>query len=175
MWFAKALTMASTLGLTGCLITTPTEFDDTALPAHLSGASPFSFSRVPPGIDPACGDDNSGWMEFRVDVSDANLNEPLVARLIVNGVRADGTNIRVTGALAREPVSLCATLRELNRPCNRVEMVVTAAFDEQGDSPYTTRDPNDFSKVEWWVLGPASDLPNASSQDCAELADAGAP
>lgn len=156
-----------------CLITEPVAFDDTQMATHLSNPRPFTFTRVPGAPDMVCGTASNGpYMAFTVDVSDGNLNEQLLAKLIVNGRFATDIDIPATGNVARAPVVLCATKIELSAQCNRVELVVSSDF-EPGRNPYATVDPNDFAKVEWWVLGPAESAPNANQNECTRWADGG--
>ncbi len=158
----------------GCLITEPIGFEADQVPAHLSNPRPASFTRVLPVRDPACpgGRTEMGpWMTFGVDISDVNASERLYARLMVNGRRVGGANIPPTGNVERDPVTICVALGNLMDNCNHVELVVTSGFDEEGETPYATLDPLDFSKAEWWVLPRVSKVPIAGQDDCSELVE----
>jgi hypothetical protein len=157
--------------LSACLILEPIEFDDRQLPAHLDSPEPFTFAQVLDTPDLACEGLGIDGMLFSARVSDANANENLEGRLIVNGGVGGGevvfVQISTSGTFDRGVHWGCVPREKLQRRCNRVEMLVTSAFSPDR-FPYGTRDPNDVAKLEWWVLGPASSTPNADQSDCAD-------
>jgi hypothetical protein len=167
----------------GCLILDPIEFDDRQIPAHLDQIDPFSFTRVPEQPDPFCMADGGAngakkpGMVFTIRVSDANTNEPLDGRIIVNGGPntnfVDDFHVPATGSYDRGTVRVCAPLDWLKASCNRVEVLVTSDF--SSSFPYGTTDPNDVAKVEWWVLGSVRDTPNADPNDCAKYMESELP
>jgi hypothetical protein len=159
------------LAANGCLILDPIEFDDRQLPSHLDTPSPSGFARVPDVPESRCAGTLVQGMAFGVKVYDANTNEALTGRLIVNG----GPNrnyvytfaIPANGKYERGDVWQCAELERFDATCNHVELLVTSEFDSA--FPYGTTDPFDVARMEWWVLGRARDTPNADPNDCARF------
>lgn len=152
---------------TGCLVTERPDYTEENVPANVRVVSPSTFTRVPPERDPLCTSEEM-WMRFEAQVHDANLEDVLSGRVLVNGVRIAQSSVNAivpTGEEDRGVVPFCLSRGNLRRACNRVELLVSRQFDE-GPTDYSTRDPNDFAKVEWWVLGPASEYPQVSADEC---------
>lgn len=167
---SRVAMFALTVCTSGCLITEPIEFDDTKVPSHLFDPQPFSVSRVVRGA--TCLNGEPG-QTFSFRISDANVNEQLVLRLIVNGRQQNAPSIPPTGQLERAPVTLCVRENLLRARCNRVEAIVSSAFKQNSADLHETEDENDYAWLEWWVLAPADIDPTATLEDCLAQADAG--
>lgn len=157
----------------GCLVTDQLEFGEPNVPANLRAVSPASLSRLPPKelADPECGE---SAVAFQVQVSDANVEDSLQARLFINGSLNTGfeREIPSTGEVLRAPLTLCAKRANLSTICNRVELVVTNRF-LNDDNPYGVDDPEDLARIEWWVLAPASEAADVQLSDCISLLQTG--
>lgn len=154
----------------GCLVTNKVEYGEPNFPAQVVAEEPptSSLPRVPD--DPECGDttterDDGDWMRFRFSVSDPNVEDPLLWRIIVNGDYFTGGEFLVPGTVARGTVDLCVTEDILRNACNLVEVLVTRRFSEEG-FPYRTADPDDVGRISWLVLGRSSLFLQASALDC---------
>lgn len=160
----------------GCLVTDQAEFGEPNIPSTLEPLQPTSLARVPPDpneecfpsserIDDRTPADLTDWMVFAVKVTDANIEDQLEARLVVNGQDVNAKEIAKTGKAYRGELRLCAKLRTLSEACNRVEMLVSSDFHVEG-RPYRTRQEGDLARWEWSVFGLASDFPEIYPSDC---------
>lgn len=170
----------------GCLVTDHPEYGEPIVPSNLVPLAPAGFTRVPSVADEECTNPSSTpvtdrtrdlaeWMAFEVEVSDANVEDSLDARLVVNGREVSASEIPQTGEAYRGRLRICAKLRDLSSAaCNRVEMLVSTGFHVVG-APYATRQPGDLARWEWWVMGPSEAYPEVKASDCTmQDSDAGA-
>jgi hypothetical protein len=169
-------------------VTDKINFSEKNVPTQLTIVRPAPFTSMPAVPDPECSDanvvpnpsdDDAAALFFKVEVADQNTDGELIGRLIVNGEvnhsRASPPKIAASGTYTRDPITICLSAKDLNRPCNHVEVLVSNDFDEGPGYPYKPSDPNDRAEVEWFVLGLAANSPDEMGEGCRALFDGGTP
>ena len=161
---------------TGCLVTDKVEYDAPNSPAQVFITKPVGpLARVPPFPD--CTEMSPGgtikFMEFVANISDPNIEDQLVARLVINRqeVRRGGGDVPLTGKVDRGPFRFCVDQTSLLEPCTLVEVLVSRDFSE--DPPYGVRLSGDLGRDHVMVGGSSEDQPQAALSDC--YLDAGVP
>ncbi len=156
----------------GCLVTDKIEFDEENVPAIVTRTEqPRVFSRLKSEGDQLCmGDVGSSTvaMAFVVNVADANIDDQLDVRAIVNGQWVASATVP-PGTFNRGSQLLCVRNSALTSECNYVVIGVSRSFANNDSDPLTPREDDDLGTVDFWVLGRADDLPNATPEHCFEL------
>lgn len=156
--------------LSACLVTEKVDYYSPNVPAQVEKLAPEDFDTVP--NMPECSDKDTGpntpWVRFQIDVSDRDVEDELLARVIVNGKSVTTEDLPVTGRPKRDTFSYCVQRQRLDAACLHVEILVSNKFvDNQGDrQPYLTADPNDVGRVEWWLLGQSENYPEVGPSAC---------
>jgi hypothetical protein len=162
-WIARAAGGLPLLFLLSCLVTDHPEYGEPNVPAHLVRGAPLDFERARPG--PECMETNS-WMPFHVEVSDANIDDTLEARIYVNGDWIPNRNVTIvrTGVAERAPLVICADQRDFDSRCNLVEVRVSRRFalNEQLEP----LEPGDLAIVSWWIFDESTEEQNVVPADC---------
>ena len=160
----------------GCLVTDHPEYSEANVPANLVRVAPKADFERAMGDPQACGGTGTSstrlWMPFSVEVSDANVDDELLARIFVNGKWLSDRNASIpkTGSVERGELVMCAGQDDLDGPCSLVEIRVTRQFADNNQSAnhYAPADPDDIASERWWVFGESADEPEALPEDCAE-------
>jgi hypothetical protein len=107
-------------------------------------------------------------MRFSVKVYDADVEDEMEMRVLVDGRSIRTEQWPQTGRPDREPYEVCIDLSELERKCSHVEILASSQFtDPQGNRDVEgTREPQDIDRIEWWVLGKASEYAEVGVSEC---------
>jgi hypothetical protein len=152
------------LFLLSCLVTDHPEYGEPNVPAHLVRGLPRDFERARPA--PECVESNS-WMPFHVEVTDANIDDNLEARIYVNGDWLANRNVQIlrTGLAERAPLVMCADQTNFNSPCNLVEIRVSRRF--ALNDVFAPLEPGDLAIVSWWIFDESIEEQEVLPADCA--------
>ena len=135
------------LTVSACLVTDKPVFGEPNTPTSVLAKAPRTLTRAPLFADQLCESADKRFMAFEVEISDANVSDKLIARLLVNGDYEVERPIPANGQISRGTLRLCARKGELTKTCNHVELVVTNSFG--GPGKYEVLDPTDIGKAEW--------------------------
>jgi len=163
------LMLALEVLVTGCLVTEKVDYDAPNSPPSVTPLSPVPSGWLSADPDPGC----NGDVPFVARIADNDVDQPLSARLLVNGAPGIGREIGVAtdNGVDRGSFLFCARRDLFNQPCHYVELLVTSGFSE-ADPPYSTRIPGDLARVYWLVLGSSDGRQSdAKPDDCARLFD----
>jgi hypothetical protein len=168
-WIARA-SGGSSLLLAGCLVTDHPQYGEPNVPAHLVRGQPDDFAHAGPTTLLCGGTGTSSsrlWMAFRALVSDANIDDPLEARIYVNGEWQSGNNVEIakTGSAERDPLIICAPQDSFDTPCNLVEVRVSRRF--ALNEPEQPAEAGDVSLVSWWIFDETAEESDVAPVDCA--------
>lgn len=174
--------------LSACLVTEKVEHEELNYAPYVRVEAPNIVSQVPafpncPGVSPppiVNGEElpfKGPWMRFAVQVTDPNVDDVLMGRVIVNGVGPNpvSATIPTTGLPEREPIEFCLDAAFLSRACNHVEFLVSSRFSDGVGFPYAPVQEGDVGRVAWIVRGLSRDAPTSSEDDCLSLFDGGVP
>jgi hypothetical protein len=157
-----------TCALTACLVTDTIDYDKPNTPAQVKKLGFQGVRSVPNFRD--CTDASNGWLNFSVSVRDPDVEDELVARVIINGELVKSGRVGGVG-VQRDDFDYCALLDDLSKPCVHVEILVSSDFSDPGglEDARGTSDPLDLGYVDWWLVGPTKDYPEVGVTECQNL------
>ena len=162
---ARALLGLVCLGQ-GCLVTDDVNYNRLNAPPQLKKLKPSAFTAV---ISDCKGDDlKDQRMGFEVSVYDADVEDELLIRVLVEHEFKDTYEVPLTGRPERDAFKYCMDLEDLNRGCSYVEIIVSSTFTDPAGNrdPYGTTDPTDLARVDWFVPGLAESYPEVGVSEC---------
>jgi hypothetical protein len=142
----------------GCLVTTDVNYSRPNTPPHLGKEDPRDFAAVVSD----CTDRDS--MTFLVTVYDADVEDDVFIRVLVDGNEDRTLSTSQTGKPDRDPVPFCVPINALDQECTHVEIIASNTFNDL-DS-FGTLDMPDMAHVEWWLVGPTGEYPEVGVQAC---------
>lgn len=160
----------------GCLVTERLEFVEPNVAAILTPVAPVKFTWL--SADLACETPtDSGMsgepkqMRFEVTVADANEDDLLIGRVLVNGRIVDRPEVEGGGKVQRENLSTCVEHARFTARCNYVVVAVSRRFQDSDDN-LAVEEPGDLATVSFFVLRDGED--NVEPEDCErQLMDGG--
>jgi hypothetical protein len=167
------------LSAAACLVTNDVEYKVVNSPPSVVPVSPNQFTYVPRDSDPDCAmSAGKSFMQFDVTIYDEDVDQNLTVRVVVDDKFHSFVDVPpASGAAAQRslPNVLCIDTAVFRKPCTKVEVLVTSAFDGNIADVKKPLIPGDLGHTSWFVLGGSRDTPDANPSDCEVLFDAGLP
>jgi hypothetical protein len=151
----------------GCLVTDDVNYDRPNSAPQLTKREPLDFSAVLSMGN--CMNGARPGMQFRVDVYDADVEDQVFLRVLVNEVKEANVEVASNGQAMRPPhPELCIPISALEQNCSHVEILASSGFrDIDGDQdPTGTKREHDLARVEWYLLGPATTHAEVGVSEC---------